>query len=1187
MTILGEGYVAIRPDRSRFEPELRQMVREATERVGREVGGQALQSALGLSRSAAAKDVGRAYGGQFSAGFSDAVTAAGGVLIARRVLQGFTRTIQSAVGFEEAFAGIRKTVDATETQLASLSEELRELAQTIPIPATELARIGEIAGQLGIPAQAIAGFTDTIAKLGVATNLSTEEAAFGVARLSTILQLPITSANALASGIVELGNKVAATEPEILDFSLRIAGAGKTAGLTAGDILGLSAGFARLGVPAERGGTAVQRVLLEIQKAAAAGGAELRKFAEVAGVSPEAFQRQFRTEPIEAFLGVLGGLTRAGEQGAQVLDELGLADARLVGSFLAAAGAGDTVREAVEIANRAVREQSALEVEAQKRFATTAQQLQLNKQRIEELRIEIGGKLAPAALFASRAVADIPGPVLAASGAFAGLTAAGIAFVALQPRLQQINASLNAVTIGAVNLGVAFRALGAAAVAIPVLSALDNAADSLRDTLDRALGRSLDTTELAQAVAKVTEGVVALTAAGGDVNEVLRQAGIEAEQFFSGVEKFGGFLDDVLDFIPVVGSSFTEDVREQLEVLDQALARLATTDGPAAERAFERINTVLKLTPKETVDFFDDFSKALAESSTQGQIAAFSASQADQAVRSLGAGAGGAADQVDGLSGALSSSAKAAQGLVTRFGAVSEDFNTRLGAFLPAFGTTFEQASDRAGKATRQLGDVQQDTARRIADARRSIVEAQEDSAQRIADSERALANAQIDALRRVEEARRALSSSREDARRRFRDAQLRLEDAQVALSAAGSEATPADLQRVRDAQIAVADARADARRRESEGTRSLLETQQESQKRIQDAIRARARAEEEATERIADARRKLVDVERDAAQKIIRSQDAVGSAARKAAGISELSVRAFRDGLAKNTADLKTFESSLRTIAKRVQGVGREDLVEPFLAELAELGPKAAPFLRRLANTSDTELSKVKDAFDRQVAAAKRAMDLQFDRFPPNLHQKMEAIRAQLQKDLQNQIAEFRAFGEPVGELGDLFAAQLDQIAGELLALANTGKISLDAVSRALLESGEATKDPIRKTELYEQALKRLGRIEAKPDLDLDTRRFERALKQVGGNIRLAVLELNANLPTFHSGGVVPGVSGGPPVPALLLPRETVRTEEQERALQQGHRSVEQNITVNQVREDPEATARVVSRALAEDAFR
>lgn len=48
--------------------------------------------------------------------------------------------IKAGVEYEQAFAGVRKTVDATEAELQALSQGIRDMAKEMPTSASEIAR---------------------------------------------------------------------------------------------------------------------------------------------------------------------------------------------------------------------------------------------------------------------------------------------------------------------------------------------------------------------------------------------------------------------------------------------------------------------------------------------------------------------------------------------------------------------------------------------------------------------------------------------------------------------------------------------------------------------------------------------------------------------------------------------------------------------------------------------------------------------------------------------------------------------------------------------------------------------------------------------------------------------------------------------------------------------------------------
>ncbi|MDT2277410.1 phage tail tape measure protein [Paenibacillus larvae] len=113
--------------------------------------------------------------------------------------------------------------------------------EQMPRSATQLAEIAEAGGQLGVKAKDISSFTKTIAMIADTTNIAQEQASTSHVLPANIMELPIPKLENLASSVVWLGNNFATTETEILDFSMRIAGAGRVLDIPAEKIMALSA----------------------------------------------------------------------------------------------------------------------------------------------------------------------------------------------------------------------------------------------------------------------------------------------------------------------------------------------------------------------------------------------------------------------------------------------------------------------------------------------------------------------------------------------------------------------------------------------------------------------------------------------------------------------------------------------------------------------------------------------------------------------------------------------------------------------------------------------------------------------------------------------------------------------------------------------------------------------------------
>src|SRR5690606_3411119 len=113
--------------------------------------------------------------------------------------------LKAGSDFESAFAGVRKTVDATESQFQMLRQGIRDMAKEIPAAREEIAGVMEAAGQLGIATEHLLTFTRVAVDMGVATDLASRDAAMAMARFANIMQTPQEEVSRLASTVVHLG----------------------------------------------------------------------------------------------------------------------------------------------------------------------------------------------------------------------------------------------------------------------------------------------------------------------------------------------------------------------------------------------------------------------------------------------------------------------------------------------------------------------------------------------------------------------------------------------------------------------------------------------------------------------------------------------------------------------------------------------------------------------------------------------------------------------------------------------------------------------------------------------------------------------------------------------------------------------------------------------------------------------
>lgn len=303
-----------------------------------------------------------------------------------------TAAANVGIDFESAFAGVKKTTDATAQEYAQMKEEILAMTQEIPAAGTEIAAVAEAAGQLGIGKESLLSFTRVMIDLGEATNLTSEEAASALAKFSNITNMDAGDYDRLGSVIVDLGNNFATTEADIVSMATRMASAGELAGFTEPQIMAMATAMSSVGIEAEAGGSSMSKVIKKIQVAVETGGKSLKDYAGVAGVSVGEFKDAFKKDAlgaVAAFIGGLNNVERNGKSATVILEEMGLTEVNVSNTLLSLASANNMMSEAVETANDAWEENNALANEAAMRYETTESKLAIMRNGFVEMGIEI------------------------------------------------------------------------------------------------------------------------------------------------------------------------------------------------------------------------------------------------------------------------------------------------------------------------------------------------------------------------------------------------------------------------------------------------------------------------------------------------------------------------------------------------------------------------------------------------------------------------------------------------------------------------------------------------------------------------------------------------------------------------------------------------------------------------------
>ena len=214
-------------------------------------------------------------------------------------------------GGDQSVAGLRvlvhirqETVDATEAEFDALASATKPMSTQVAASTTEINETMAIAGQLGIQNDYLVDFTRTMIDLGNSTNIVAEDAASTLAKFANITSMDQAQFGNLGATLVDLGNNFATTEADIMNMSLRLAAAGDQVGLSEAQILGFAAALSSVGVRAEMGGSAFSKALINMEVAAATGGAGVGRFCPRVGHDGGAVQDAVGQRPRRGVPGV-------------------------------------------------------------------------------------------------------------------------------------------------------------------------------------------------------------------------------------------------------------------------------------------------------------------------------------------------------------------------------------------------------------------------------------------------------------------------------------------------------------------------------------------------------------------------------------------------------------------------------------------------------------------------------------------------------------------------------------------------------------------------------------------------------------------------------------------------------------------------------------------------------------------
>jgi len=307
--------------------------------------------------------------------------------------------LRPAAELEEAMLGVQKTTGMTNEEIAELRGQVVKLSYATGESATNLAKIGEIGGQLGIKGvENLSAFIRTTSMMVKTTDLSVEESASRIAQLANIYEQPITQIEKLGDVINELSNNTSAGARDIVEGVRRIGKSGQELGFSFADMAGISATLKEMGIDAERGGTAVRNIMIRMQT-------QSEQIARDMGITQTEWNKMLSNDgkhAMMAYLETLKGMDQIAR--SQSISKVFGQEGFLAVNSLS--GATEMLTENMKMANDQFEQGGSLQAEFTNIMQGMIAQAGRVWQRIKGFSIEMGGTVIPLVTRGLKSLAD-------------------------------------------------------------------------------------------------------------------------------------------------------------------------------------------------------------------------------------------------------------------------------------------------------------------------------------------------------------------------------------------------------------------------------------------------------------------------------------------------------------------------------------------------------------------------------------------------------------------------------------------------------------------------------------------------------------------------------------------------------------------------------------------------------------
>ncbi|WP_368580210.1 phage tail tape measure protein [Acinetobacter baumannii] len=321
-----------------------------------------------------------------------------GLMIAGAGAAAMAIPVKIAIDYESAMADVAKVVDGLKDEAGkitpaytAMSNQIIEMTTRLPMAAKDIAAIVAAGAQSGISKNELIGFAESAVKMGVAFDITADQAGQSMAEMRAAFKMTQPQVIALADQINYLGNTSPNKADKIMEVVQRIGALGEVGGFASSSIAAMAASLTA--VEPDVAATGIKNIILALTKGESATKGQNEAFEKLKLKSTDV-AKSMQKDAEGTIATVLKAIQKLPKE-EQVAITNNLFGSEALPIVMQYSQGLETLTKNLTAVSSASVYAGSMEAEYAARAATTANNIQLAKNQMAALGITIGNVLLP------------------------------------------------------------------------------------------------------------------------------------------------------------------------------------------------------------------------------------------------------------------------------------------------------------------------------------------------------------------------------------------------------------------------------------------------------------------------------------------------------------------------------------------------------------------------------------------------------------------------------------------------------------------------------------------------------------------------------------------------------------------------------------------------------------------------